>query len=369
MRRSIAPTLQDVAREVGVSAMTVSVVLNGARSATRVSETTRTRIFDAAARLRYRPNAVARGLSRRRMDTIGVVATIDGGELNLYFLEVLNGILEAAAEHEQNTTVFSVREWKEEQLKITEYCDGRVDGMIFIAPHLNADFVEALRNRHTPFVTVHNSVDLPDIYNLEANNERGAYEAVRYLIARGHRRILHFAGGGCAVLGARQRIAGYRRALEEADIPFDDSMVIAGEYSAYCGRTRMEMLLKESRSTPLPSAVFCGNDAVAFGCMEALAVHGLRVPEDISIVGFDDTLTARMTTPQLTTVRQPFRLLGRRAVEMLMPQIREETTEEDTATPESFPPRTEVYEVELVVRGSVGEPPAHSLFPSDIRSN
>src|SRR5579875_3451633 len=126
MRRGNAATLQDVAREAGVAAMTVSVVMNGARSATRVSDATRARIQEAAARLRYRPNAVARGLSRRRMDTIGVVTKMDLKEINLYFLEVLNGILEVAAQHGQNTTVFSVTDWQGDEKRLLQFCDSRV---------------------------------------------------------------------------------------------------------------------------------------------------------------------------------------------------------------------------------------------------
>src|SRR5438093_382131 len=121
-----AATLRDVAARAGVSAATVSVVLNNTRSGTRVSADTRNRILEVAEALRYRPNAAARGIKRQRMDTIGIVSMIDGVELNLYFLEVLNGILESASLRGLNSTVFSVADWQDEH-RILGFCDGRVD--------------------------------------------------------------------------------------------------------------------------------------------------------------------------------------------------------------------------------------------------
>jgi DNA-binding LacI/PurR family transcriptional regulator len=140
----------------------------------------------------------------------------------------------------------------------------------------------------------------------------------------------------------------------------------------------MMQILTEKRFDPFPTAVFCGNDAVALGCMEVLAENQIRVPEEVSVAGFDDTLTARITTPQLTTIRQPFRQMGRRAVEALLPQIndsrgsrkkdaiqqieQEESAAVISAEHARKQPHTEVFDVELVVRGSVGPPPAHPLI-------
>ncbi len=385
MRRSNAPTLQDVARQSGVTAMTVSVVLNGARSATRVSEATRVRITAAAAELHYRPNGVARGLSRRRMDTIGIVAIVDGPERNLFFLEILTSILEAAARRGQNTTVFSVQNWEADEARILQFCDGRVDGMIFVAPaRLTSAFAESLQH-HTPFVTMHSNNMLPHTYNLDIDNEGGAYAIVRYLIEQGHRRIAHFPGQ-MEFLGAAQRIAGYRRALADAHIPLDESLVFPGAYGASSGRERAsQLLVGVSATKQLPTALFCANDDIAAGSMEVFARHGVRVPEDISVAGFDDILTARMTAPALTTVRQPFLGMGARAVDMLLTQIQDGIlfTPEglvgaegaDTVSPSSsfreedggapaHGPHTEVFPVELRVRGSVAPPPvALSVLP------
>jgi LacI family transcriptional regulator len=365
--------------------MTVSVVINGTGSNTRVSEDTRVRIQAAAERLRYRPNAYARGLSRRRMDTIGVVAVVDGQEVNLYFLEILNGVLEAAAENSQNTIVFSVKGWSPEHLNVTQFCDGRTDGMIFIAPSLTSEFTEALHQRHLPFVTIHHAGKLPNFVNFDVENENGAYRMVRYLIDQGHRRILHLSGETQG-FDAMQRLAGYRRALDDTGLPYDEALVVPGRYSTYSGRQRMTQILAQNRFDPFPTAIFCGSDAIALGAMEVLTENRIRVPEEVSLAGFDDTLTARITMPQLTTMRQPFRQMGRRAVEELLPQINairgqddhssnfQRREQEESAANASAPdtqkfPYTEVFDVELVIRGSVGPPPLNpvSLRPVTIQ--
>jgi LacI family transcriptional regulator len=360
MRRSNAPTLQTVADEAGVTAMMASVVLNHARSSTRVSETTRARILEAAARLGYRRNAAALGLSRRIMNTIGVTAVVDGGEINLYYLEILNGILEAAAEYDQNTTVFSLANWETDEHRVLDYCDGRIDGMILIAPQLSADFAAALPC-HTPFVIIHGNMSVPTARNIDTDNEGGAFEITRYLLSLGHRRLLHFSGG--TNLGARERLLGYRRALEEAGIPFDDSLSIPGGFSVWSGRSLTTDLLRRGDAASLPTAIFCSSDAMAYGCIEVLERHGLRVPEDISVVGFDDTLLARVIRPPLTTVRQPFRQMGHRAVEMLLPSGVDRVREREGVGPSASADETisgivtEIFAVDLVVRESAGPPP------------
>lgn len=389
MTRTNAPTLQDIARETGVSAMTVSVVLHGSRSSARVSDATRSRIVEAAARLRYRPNGVARGLNRRRMDTIGVVSVVDGGEINLYFLAVLNGILEAATKQGQNITVCSLANWESEQSRIPGFCDGRVDGIILVAPpRFSGGFLEDLR-RLTPLVMIHGTQpEFATIANMEVDNEPGAYAAVRHLLAHGHRRIAHFTAG-LDMREVQQRLSGYCAALEEAGIGYDPELVLQGNYSVWSGRHCMEQALAKWPRAAFPTAFFCASDAIAYGGMEVLAENNMAVPDDVSVVGFDDTLLARSTTPPLTTVRQPFRQMGRRAVERLLMQISGEGLDHavvsgsepacaanetngkegmnkgaaslPTVLPVSALSDTQVFELELIVRKSVGPPRQQAL--------
>lgn len=352
--------------------MVASVVLNGATSSARVSEATRHRVQEAAARLCYRRNAVALGLSRSRMDTLGIVATIDGHDINLYFLEVLNGILEGAAEREQIATVFSVADWKTEEARLLAYCDGRIDGLVLIAPNFSPSFLETLTHL-TPFVALHSNHRFPGLWNLDVDNEAGGYAITHYLIGMGHRRIAHFPGEA-ELEGAQKRIAGYRRALEEAGLAYDPTLVMPGGFNRNSGERRMAAMLERRDEIPLPTAIFCANDAIAYGCMEVLASAGIRVPQDISITGFDDTMMAHMTKPLLTTVRQPFRQMGHRAVALLLSQIHNDReaglvepsgAEISLSTPDDLlEGRTEIFPVELIIRESAGPPPSHPVSPT-----
>lgn len=367
MRRSSTTTLADIAREAGVSSMTVSAVLNGARTSTRVSQATRERVMEAAERLSYRPNAAARGLQRRRMDVLGVVAVMDYGpnaDLNLYFLEVLNGIMAEATLRGQNTMVLSIQDWNADSQRVLDFCDGRVDGLILIGPTVTPEFAEKL-SRQSVFVAIHGYALPDDIWNLDVDNTDGARLAVRMLIEQGHRRILHITGS-LESGGARERVEGYRRALEEAGIPYDEALVVPGFYSKPAGEWRMSQILESGRLGPLPTAIFAGSDAIAIGCCRALTAYGLHVPEDVSIVGFDDTLDARMNDPPLTTVRQPFREFGHQAVDLLLKQI------EGHTEPDSDPPSRETREsqshiislaVEPIRRASIAAPRSEPLLP------
>lgn len=342
-----AATLADVGRAAGVSAMAASAVLNNARTSSRISPATRALILKEAARLAYRPNAAARALANRRMNTLGIAAVIEGGELNHYFLELFNGIIEAAARHGQNTTVFALHDWGGDTARLHGICDGRIDGLILIAPTFAAD--QVVLPSHTPFVALHANCELANVINIETDEERGAFEMVGHLIGRGHRRIMHLTGPA-GLIGAERRIRGYRRALAKARITFDPELLVPASFDPDAGRDAMRGWLRRHTSEPLPQAVFCVNDSVAIGCLEALAEAGLRVPEDISVAGFDDTLAARTAMPQLTTMRQPLREMGARAVEILLAAIAPGAGAKVSAKPIVFP-------TELVVRASVGVPP------------
>lgn len=348
-RRIRAATLADVGRAAGVSAMAVSVVLNNAQTSSRISDETRGRILEAAAKLNYRPNLAARALVARRMHTIGVAAVIDAGGLNHYFLGVFDGVLEAAAQHQQNTTVFALEDWTRDTMRLHWLCDGRIDGLILLAPTFGAEAAPHLP-AHTPFVSVHANHLFPGIVNLETAEEDGAFEMVRYLLTCGHRRILHLAGPP-GFIGAERRIRGYQRALASARLPIDQSYLAHAGFTSELGRETMRTWLRQHVGEPLPHAVFCANDGVAIGCIEALAGAGLRVPDDISVAGFDDALAARLAVPQLTTMRQPLRDIGARAVELLLAGISQ------PAAISSSVPKPVVLPVKLVRRASVGPPP------------
>ncbi len=340
-----AATLADVGRAAGVSAMAASAVLNSVKTSSRISAETRERILAAAAKLQYRPNAAARALLHRRMNTIGIAAILDENDLNHYFLALFNGVLATAKHYEQNTTVFALHDWNDDTRRLDSICDGRIDGLILFAPTFD-DAVSRSLPKHTPFVTIHSNTLLPDAINIESDEERGAFAMVEHLIAQGHRRIMHIAGPE-GFTGADRRVKGYRRALKAHHIRFEFSLLMHTMFDSQHGYAAMKNWLKGHAGEPLPHAVFCANDGIAIGCIEALAELGLRVPEDISVAGFDDTLASRASVPQLTTVRQPLVEMGRKAAEILLRQI---GTLKDGKVPDS----PVVMPVEVVTRASVG---------------
>jgi LacI family transcriptional regulator len=346
-------TLADVGRAAGVSAMAASAVLNGARTSSRIAPPTRDRIRAAAARLHYRVNAAARALASRRIHTIGVAGVVDGEELDHYFLGVLSGILATAGRHDENTTVFTLHNWGDDTARLHDWCDGRIDGMILMAPPLNPAAGRRLP-AHTPFVALHANCPLANVVNIESDEETGAYEMTRYLIKRGHRHILHVTGTR-GLIGAERRIQGFKRALDAAGLPFNRGLLVEASYTTAAGREALRRWLRGHPGRRLPHAIFCGNDGIAIGCIEALAEVGVRVPEDVSVAGFDDTLAARTTVPQLTTVRQPLGAMGSRAVEVLLDRIQHPDRPAAAPNPIVFP-------VEVIARASVGPPPAVTRF-------
>lgn len=260
---------------------------------------------------------------------------------------MFNGILEAAARHDQNTTVFALHNWTKDPERLHRFCDGRIDGLILLAPTFHEDHVAL--PAHTPFVSIHANIPVPGVLNIESDEERGAYEITRRLLVQGHRRILHLAGPN-DLIGPQRRIRGYQRALASLRQAFDPDLLVPAGFNTNEGAAALRGWLRRHQGKPLPDAIFCVNDGVAIGGIEALAEVGLRVPDDVSVVGFDDSLAARMCVPQLTTVRQPLRAMGARAVDVLLNRIEKpETSAGSTDKPIVFP-------VELVHRASMAAP-------------
>jgi LacI family transcriptional regulator len=347
-RRSDAPTLLDVARAAGVSEMAASSGLNGgSRGSARVSAETRERVLAAAQQLGYRPNATARALANRRTDAVGFVTNILGEEPNLYFLEVFSGVMQGATAAGQTMAVFTLGDWDEAPERVPALCDGRVDGLILLAPRLQ-DGRSAWLPPHTPLVSVQADSLLIGVVNIESDNEAGAYAMVRQLLAMGHRRILH-VGGPAGFSAAEQRVEGYLRAHAEAGIKPAPGHVVRAPFSVDGGREAMQEWLRHHRGRPLPEAVFGCNDAIAFGCMETLRSRGLRVPDDVSVVGYDHTFMAR--SAHMATVRQPLHEMGRRAVEVLIQRIEALRRGEAYTGPSNI-----VLPTEIVLGATLAEP-------------
>jgi LacI family transcriptional regulator len=299
--------------------------------------------------VRYRPNAAAQALSKGKMNAIGVAAVLEGGMLNHYFLEILNGIVEAAVRHDHHITVFTMHDWEKEASRVETFCDGRVDGLILAAPMI-AEVTPEHFPGHVPFVSLHANHPLPGVLNIQPDEFAGSATMVKELIRLCHKRILYVAGPA-HMEGARRRLEGYRHAMSEEGLGGEPDLVVEGGFSSINGKEAIKKWLETHRGESLPTAIVCANDASAIGCQEALAEAGILVPDDISIAGFDDTLASRMTVPPLSTVRQPIAAMAAKAVDLLL----------DPAARETVPPEGLIFPTEILLRGSVAKPRKHKV--------
>lgn len=341
------PTIKDVAKASGVSPATVSYVLNDGPK--RVKPHTRERVLRTMREMNYHPSAVARGLSRKRMNAIGVVFPNEFSSLvaNPYVGPLLEGILEVATRRHQNVTLFTGQLWSDTEHSLPVYADGRCDGMVLISPPEQSDIVSGLLNRQVPFLLVGTTSEDSSVSSVDIDNCHAAHRLVSYLLKQGHRRIAYI-GGDKTMQSSRLRHEGYRRALEEAGIPYRAELAPEGRYRKESGAERATSLMDLPREDR-PTALFCGNDEMALSTILALRSRGIAVPHDVSVVGFDDIAAAATSIPALTTIRQPVRLLGERAAEILISTIDERPSEG----------QKDFLYTELILRESVA-PPAES---------
>jgi LacI family transcriptional regulator len=308
-------TLEEIARAAGVSPSTVSRILNGTA---RVLPAKQLAVEQAIARFDYRPNVLARSLASGRTETIGVLTQTVSSP---FYAEWLRGIEDGL--HEPGfTPLFVSSRWnvKDEMARMEQFIARRVDGIILLHAQLDEPSLIGY-SRHAPLLVLGRSVQSSAVLaSLPIDNLQGARDATRHLIEQGHRRIAFIAGPPNHE-DAIERLDGYRSALEEAGIAFDPELVEQGDYLETGGVAAMERLCERG---PSFSAVFCANDQTAYGARLTLFRRGVRVPEDVSLVGFDDLPTSSYMTPPLTTVRQPTYEIGRLAAEAMVRMIRKQ---------------------------------------------
>jgi LacI family transcriptional regulator len=338
------PTIKDVARECGVSANTVSSVLNNRPG--EVSAKTRERILEAIRVLGYRPNASARRMVGKRLNTLGIADRYNdslGGE-NSYKIGILEGALHAARDGRWDVLYYSGHPSEEQVDSFPAYLDGRCDGLLCFTGSIDRAEAGVIVNTGLPIVFI-GQLDPPqaDVAVIDVDNEPGAYLAVKHLADLGHTRIGMFYSRGTA--GNPERVAGYRRALAERGITVDETLLYpAIPWVGYGYERGREILALPPEQRP--TAVFCFNDGLAFGLIRAAAEMGVRIPEQLSIVGFDDIPAAATTVPPLTTIRQPLWNIGQRAVHILLGIV-------DGRMPRDH---AELVPPEIVVRASTAPP-------------
>lgn len=337
MRKRV--TSHDVAERAGVSRVTVSMILNRSGSAS-FSDATRKRVLEAASELGYRPNAAARMLVRGHTETIGLV--VCHAELLRYdgFIpQVMHAIATVNQQHGYRV-LLEVVEGNDTPDAYAKLVDSRqIDGLIVIDPATGDPQLRQLIDEGFPMVLL-GSVRHPAEHSINFSTRRAVELAIDHLVELGHRRIAHVTHSPAGYVSADARLAAYRRALERRGLPFDQELVAYGAFSSESGFMAMTSLL--GRIPRPPTAVLSGNDTIALGVVSAIIESGLRVPQDVAVVGFDNLPIAQFMQPPLTTINNPGTEQGILAAEMLIKLLR------GTEVPV---PRVRVP-VELVVRQS-----------------
>jgi len=345
-------TSRDVALRAGVSRTTVSFVLNDV-AGMKISEDTRQRVFQAARELGYIPDAAARTLASGKTLTLGlIVSHAKLIPVDIFVSLLLHGLYEVCREHGYRLL-----------LETAEYADQpgaymrlarakQIDGLVVLSPREDDLYLVDLIESSYPLVFSGKYPHDAACSVAQESNPEATYYTTKHLLSLGHRRLCYIHFMPIYHPETETRLLGFKRALEEAGVPYDPSLVRPGEYSAASGYEAMVSLLEES---PRPTALVAGNDTVAIGAMAAIHDAGLRIPEDIAVTGHDDIPTARFTVPALTTARIPAHEMGRRCGEMAIQLMAGEEPAE----------RQVVFQSELVIRHSCGAKPITEPLDDD----
>jgi LacI family transcriptional regulator len=336
---------KEVAKLAGVSEATVSRVLNGIGP---MKETTRERVLQAARQLNYELNAVASSFARGRSGNLGVVLP-HVAKVHLfstyYFSELLGGIGEAV--HAKGYGLLLLfRDPAEAYDYVSLYRTQRVDACIILgssAIDTERDAVHRLAEERLHYCVMDQRFDHPQLNIVAADHEQGSYEAVKHLIDKGCRRI-GFLNGSPQYSNSSDRLTGYRRALSEASIPWDESAVYEGNYSRTSGKKAAAQVYRDLERL---DGIFVGNDRMAIGLMQGLRELGCRLPEDLKVVAYDNSDAASFTEPPLTTVKVPFYDMGKLAAERLLRVLADKASDPCPQIKEKLP-------TELVIRKSSG---------------
>lgn len=309
-------TIKDVANKAGVSVATVSNVINNTRF---VSEDLRKKVEVAIREVGYHPNVLARGLRRGDTKSIGLVMPDNS---NPFFAELAKEIEDMGFESGYGFFLCnSSSDLQREATYVNMLISKQVDGIIFIASHSDYEHLMELKDRNIPVVQVDREIPLQLGDVVLINNEKGGYLATKYLIELGHRKIACITGP-FDITPSADRVRGYRRALKEAGIPIREAYILAGDFQYQSGENNLAHLL---RLEDVPTAVFVCNDMMAIGAIKQAKISNVRIPEDVSIVGFDDIQFVAAVSPSLTTIAQPIRELAQTAISLLMEKIQKES--------------------------------------------
>lgn len=329
-------SIKDIARMANVSSSTVSRAL---QNSPLISRRTAEKVQRIAKQSGYRVSAIARGLVTQRTKSIGVVVTTIADP---FVSEVVSGIEDCCNDHGYSVFLANSNADPDRETKVVHsFSERRVEGIIVTSSRVGALYLPLLSETRIPIVLVNNQHPGEFVNSILIENVKASAEITNHLIKLGHRRIAYL-GDRFGYQSDTERFAGYREALERAGLPFAPELVVHGEGKCEGADAAVEVLLGLSNT---PTAIVCYNDMTAFGVVRQLHLNKIRVPEDISVVGFDDLFIATYMQPPLTTLQQPRRLMGRLATESLLRLISGQATESPTKVPAT-----------LIIRDSTAPP-------------
>ncbi|QGX65080.1 catabolite control protein A [Bacillus sp. ms-22] len=313
-------TIYDVAREANVSMATVSRVVNGNPN---VKPTTRKKVLEAIDRLGYRPNAVARGLASKKTTTVGVIIPDIS---SIFYSELARGIEDIATMYKYNIILSNSDQNTDKELHLLNTMLGKqVDGIVFMGGNITDVHVEEFKRSPVPIVLAASVEEQAQTPSVNINYEQAVYDSVQLLVEKGHKRIAFVSGPMSEPINSVRKLAGYKRALEEAGIAFDEALVAEGDYSYDSGIDALDNLLDQSDK---PTAVIAATDEMALGVIHGAQDRGVSIPEDLEVIGFDNTRLSLMVRPQLTTVVQPTYDIGAVAMRLLTKLMNKEQVED-----------------------------------------
>ena len=287
-------TIKDIAKEAGVSISTVSYALN---NDSKVSEKTKQKILEVAEQLNYRPSGIARYLKKQNMQTIGIFLNDLGGP---FYSELINGVQEVVSSNGYDLIACST--YGGSQSAANRFLREKfLDGAIINAPSIPNEIILSVACQEFPVVVLDRRLDGEFIYSVLIDNTQGAFDAVSHLVEKGYKKIGYVSGPSNS-FDNMERFKGYRRALEQFGLVFEPKWNIQGRFTEKGGYQAIKMLMNNGE---LPEAIFSANDEMAVGIIQGLKEAGLKVPDDLAIVGFDDIEIASYTQPKLTTIRHP----------------------------------------------------------------
>lgn len=334
-------TIKDIARELGISPSTVSRAL---KDHPDISIETKKAVNELAERLNYQPNIVALSLRQRKTNTIGVIIP---EVVHFFFSTVVSGIEDVAYEAGYNVILTQSNEsYQREVIDMKALFNSRVDGMLLSLSRetTNFDHIESIISKGVPIVFYDRMYNNPNTSKVIVDDYVGAKEAVLHLIDQGCKRIAHLEGAPNLIL-SKDRLRGYQDALIEKNMEVRDNYTLvcpSGSFEE--GKKATKKLL--SLSTP-PDAIFCNNDPMAMGCMTAIKEKGLKIPDDVAVVGYSNWFFGEIMDPSLTTVDQPGFEMGQEAARLLIRQI--EARDKDQI---EIAPETKVLKTRLIIRNS-----------------